>query len=141
MNRYFSKRSGKDLFFKLKILYVHTLLNHRIRWNFLYCTYNQIIFFKLTLTCQHSYALSIYGPKIILDRPNHFGRVPIVLDRSKLFWTGLSYFGQVKIIRNSPEKSNLYLTKTVWTWPKQFAPAQNKLDGPKSFWTYKRTRH
>ena len=32
--------------------------------------------------------LSFYGFKIILDRPNHFGRVPIVLDGSNLFGLG-----------------------------------------------------
>ena len=32
------------------------------------------------------YALSFYGPKMILDRPNHFGRVPIILDGPNLFW-------------------------------------------------------
>ena len=29
------------------------------------------------------------GPKMILDRPNHFGPVPIVLDSSNLFWSGV----------------------------------------------------
>ena len=37
------------------------------------------------------YALSFYGTKIILDRPNNFGRVPIVLDGSNSFWTGSNY--------------------------------------------------
>ena len=32
-------------------------------------------------------------------------------------------------------------TKTIWTRPKQFVPVQNNLDGPKSYWTYRRTRH
>ena len=31
-----------------------------------------------------SYALSFFGSKMILDCPNNFGRVPIVLERSKL---------------------------------------------------------
>ena len=31
---------------------------------------------------QMAYALSFYGSKIVLDRPNHFGRVPIVLGGS-----------------------------------------------------------
>ena len=44
------------------------------------------------LTCSHEYvnisifnALSFYRSKIILDRPNHFGRVWIVLDLSNSF--------------------------------------------------------
>ena len=61
------------------------------------------------------YALSFYGTKIILDRPNNFGRVPIVLDGSNSFWSGPNHFGQVQIIKISPEKSNLNLTKTIWT--------------------------
>ena len=36
----------------------------------------------------------------LLDRPNHFGRVPIVLDKSNSFWTGPIHFGQVQIIKN-----------------------------------------
>ena len=59
------------------------------------------------------YALSFYGTKIILDRPNNFGRVPIVLDGSNSFWSGPNHFGQVQIIKISPEKSNLNLTKTI----------------------------
>ena len=39
---------------------------------------------KIHERCLTSDALSFYGSKTILDRPNHFGRVPIVLDRSKL---------------------------------------------------------
>ena len=47
------------------------------------------------------YVLSFYGSKMILDRPNDFGQVPIVmvtyghvqfvLVRSKSFWTGPNY--------------------------------------------------
>ena len=44
------------------------------------------------------YALSFYGSKIIFDRPNNFGRVPIVLDVSSLFWSGPNHFGQVQIM-------------------------------------------
>ena len=29
----------------------------------------------------------------------------------------------------------------IWTRPKHFVPDQNNLDGPKSFWTNRRTRH
>ena len=62
---------------------------------------------------------------MILDRPNNFGRVPIVLDGSNSFWLSPIYFGQVQIIKISPEKSNLYLIKMIWTRPKQFVPVQN----------------
>ena len=41
----------------------------------------------------------------------------------------------------SPEKSNLNLTKIILTHPKQFVSVQNNLNGPKSCWTYRRTRH
>ena len=47
---------------------------------------------------------------MILEHPNDFGRVPNVLDRSDLFWSGSNHFGQVQIIKISPEKSNLNLT-------------------------------
>ena len=50
------------------------------------------------------YVLSFYVSKTILDRPNYFGQVPIVLDRSNVFWSGLNHFGQVKIKEISPEK-------------------------------------
>ena len=65
-----------------------------------------------------SNALSFYGSKIILDRQNNIGGVQIVLDKSKFK-------------KDSPDKSNLNLTKMIWTRPKQFAPVQNNLDGPK----------
>ena len=78
---------------------------------------------------------------LFLDCPNNFGRVPIVLDQSNSFWSGPNNFGQVQIIEISPEKSNLNLTKMVCTRPKQFVPVQNNLEGAKSFWTYRRTRH
>ena len=47
---------------------------------------------------------------MILDRPNHLGRVPIVLVNPK-------HFGQVQIIK-SPGSSNLNLIKMIWTRPK-----------------------
>ena len=34
-----------------------------------------------------------------LDRLNNFGRVPIVLDRSNLFWLGPYNFGEVQMIK------------------------------------------
>ena len=89
----------------------------------------------------YPYALSFYGSKIILDHPNQFGWVPIVLDGPNLFWSGPNHFGQIQIIKISPEKSNVNLTKMIWIWPKWFGTEQNNLDGPKSFWTYKRTRY
>ena len=52
---------------------------------------------------------------MILDRPNHFGQALIVC------------FGWVKIIRISPEKSTLNLTKMIWTQPKQSGLSQNNL--------------
>ena len=42
-----------------------------------------------------SNAFSFYWSEIILDRPNHFGRVPIVLDKPNLFRSGPNNFGQV----------------------------------------------
>ena len=53
-----------------------------------------------------TYALSFYGSKTILDRPNQFGWVPIVLGGPNLFWSGSNHFGQIQIIEISPEKSN-----------------------------------
>ena len=50
---------------------------------------------------------------MILDSPNHFGQVPIVLVGSNLFWSDPNHFGQVQIIKISPKKSNLKLTKAV----------------------------
>ena len=78
------------------------------------------------------YALSFYGSKMILDCPNNFGQVPIVLFGSihiilvvsKSFWAGPN-------LKISPEKSNLNLTKIIWTQPKQSLLLQNNLDGPK----------
>ena len=61
-----------------------------------------------------SYALSFYGFKKILDCPNHFGRVFIVLDGSNLFCSGSNHLGQVQIIKIIPEKSNLNLTEMIW---------------------------
>ena len=71
---------------------------------------------------------------MILDRLNHFGRVPIILGRSNLFWLGPNHFGQAEIIKISPEKSNMNLTKMIWTRPKQFALNQNNLYPSKTIW-------
>ena len=77
---------------------------------------------------------------MILDLPKDFGWVPIVLDGFNLLWLDPNYFGQVQIIKISPEKSNLNLTKMIWTRPKQFGPDQNNLDNPKSFLIYRRDK-
>ena len=75
-----------------------------------------------------TYALSFYGSKMILDRPNHFGRVPIVLVGTNSFWSGPNHYGQVKIIKISNEKSNLNLTKIMRPRPKQFGQSKIILD-------------
>ena len=52
------------------------------------------------------YALSFYGSKMILT-------VQIILVEYLSFWTGPNHFGQVQIIKISPEKSNLSLTQMI----------------------------
>ena len=54
---------------------------------------------------------------MMLDRPNHLGRVRIIF---KIFKTGPICFGRVQIIKISQEKSNLNLTELIWTQPIQF---------------------
>ena len=77
-------------------------------------------------------AFSFYGSKIILDRPNHFGQAPIVLDEPNSFWSGPNHFGQVqirvhlfweghKILRNLP----LLLSSVV--------PVKNKVEISQDF--------
>jgi hypothetical protein len=56
---------------------------------------------------------------MFLDRPNHFGQVPIILNKSNLFWLAPNHFEQAQIMNISPEKSNLNLTKIILTQPKQ----------------------
>ena len=86
--------------------------------------------------------------------PNHFGRVPIVLDGSNLFWLGSNHFRQVQILKISHKKlfwtwpkwfgldqNDLEPIKIIWTRPKQFVSVQNNLDGPKSFLSYRKARH
>ena len=79
---------------------------------------------------------------MILDHPNHFGQVPIILVSSSAFWSGPNHYGQVQIIEISLEKSNLKLTKIMWLQPKQFGirPKQFVLL-KNNFWTYRRRRH
>jgi hypothetical protein len=57
---------------------------------------------------------------MILNRPNNFGWMGSIR-----FGSGPNHFGQVQIIKISPEKSNLNLTKTIWSQPKQFGTVQN----------------
>ena len=71
---------------------------------------------------------------MILDNPNHFGRVPIVLDRSNMFLSGQNHFGQVQILKVSTEKSNLSLTKMFWHWIKLFRTVKNNLYQSKTIW-------
>ena len=81
------------------------------------------------------YALSFYGFKMILDCPNHFGRVPIVLDWSNSFWWGPNHFESIQIIKFGPQKSNLNLTKIIFIQPKLFGLDQNNLHPSKTIWT------
>ena len=72
---------------------------------------------------------------MILDRPNHFGRVPIVLAGSNSFWSGPNHFGQVQIIKFNPENSNLNLTEMIWTRPKRIGSVRNDWYLTKMIWT------
>ena len=65
--------------------------------------------------------------------PNNFGQVPIVFDESNS--SGQNNFGQVQIIKISPEKSDLNLTKMIWTWPKWFGSDQNSFYPSKTIWS------
>ena len=62
---------------------------------------------------------------MILDHPNYFGRVPIVLVMSKSFWLGPNHFGQVHIRLLWTNFYNLDLYKMIWTRPKQIGPVQD----------------
>ena len=101
---------------KSDTIFSHTYLWGKPHWSFMPCLWVQIILVEY---------------KLFWTGPIHFGRVQIILE----------WFGQVQIVKSSPEKSNLNLTKMIWTQPKLFGPDQNNLDGSKSFWTYKRTKH
>ena len=62
--------------------------------------------------------------------PNHFGRVctncfGLRFGRFEF----RNHFGQVQIIKVSPKKSNLNLTKMIWIRPKQFVPVQKNWKG------------
>ena len=66
---------------------------------------------------------------------NRFGRVQFVLVESKSCWTGPNHVGQVQIIKISPEKSNINLTKMILTQSKLFGHDQNNLYPSKIIWT------
>ena len=79
------------------------------------------------------------GKYILLwSGPNRFGD-----------WSGPNHFVQVQIWLFWTNFFNLDLSKMIWTRTKQIGPVQkdwyildqNYLDGPKSFWTCRRTRH
>ena len=72
---------------------------------------------------------------MILDHPNCFGRLQIVLIGSKLFWSGQTHFGQVQIRLLWTSFYNLDPTKIIWTRPNRIGFNQNKLDSTKMIWT------
>ena len=84
--------------------------------------------------------MPFYRSKIILDRPNCFVLLQIVLVESKSFWLGPN-----RLVRS--ERTEILAGQVhirffiIWTRPKWFLLDQNDLDGPKSVWTHKRTRH
>ena len=53
--------------------------------------------------------------------------VQIILVEYQPFWIGSIRFGRVQIIKISPEKSSLNLTKMIWTRPKQFGRSKIKI--------------
>ena len=83
---------------------------------------------KGTSKWKGSYALSFHGSKTILDRPNNFDRVLIVLDRSNSFWLGPNHFGLVQFI-------NLVQKSVIGTRPKWFRSNQNNSDPTKTICT------
>ena len=75
----------------------------------------------------------LYRPKMILDRPNCFGQIQIVLVIPKSFWSDLNHFGQVQIRlfwtnfydldptkKIGPVQNNWYSTKMIWTVQNHF---------------------
>ena len=83
---------------------------------------------------------------MILDRPNCFWRIKIVLVKSKSFLSVPNNFGQVQIVLVRLVSSGLFFIiwtcpKWFWTWPKWIGP----VPGAKSFRTHthtcRRTRH
>jgi hypothetical protein len=86
------------------------------------------------------FSMLLSRPSIILDRPNCFRRLEIILIGSKLFWLGPNHFDQVQIRLFWTIFYNLDLSKMIWTQLKQIVSVQNDLGGPKSFLTPRRTR-
>ena len=76
-----------------------------------------------------------YRFKIILDRPNCFGWVQIVLVGSKSFWSGPKHFGQVQIRLFCSNFYNLDQSEIILTWTIQIGPIQNNWYSTKMIWT------
>ena len=98
-----------------------------------------------------SYALSFCRSKMILDLPDFFGQITncfgpaqFIFVRLKSFCSGPNYKNQSRKIWFKPDLNDLDQVKMIcWIDPTKIicTPIQNNLDGPKSFWTYRRTRH
>ena len=71
---------------------------------------------------------------MILDCPNCFGQVQLILIGSKLFWSGPNHFGHVQIRFFWTNFYNLNLSKTIWTQPKRIEPVQNVWYSTKIIW-------
>ena len=76
-------------------------------------------------------ALSIYKFKMILDHPNCFWRVQIVLVWSNSFWLGPNDFR----LFWANFICNMDLSKIIWTQQKQIGPFQNYWYLTKIIWT------
>ena len=57
---------------------------------------------------------------------NDFWAVKIILVKYQSFQSGPNHFGQVHIVKISPEKSNLNLTKVIWTVQNNFGPRERQ---------------
>ena len=86
--------------------------------------------FNLERKILKTYALSFYRSKMIFDRPNCFGRVQVVLIRSKLFWLDHN-----QIILVTFKLNFSALSFIIWTCLKWFGPHQNKLDSSRTIGT------
>ena len=78
--------------------------------------------------------LSFYGSKIILEHPNCFGQLQIILVPSKSFWLGPNHFGQLQIKFFWYNFYNLDLSKMIWTQPKWIGPVHNDWYSTKRIW-------
>ena len=72
---------------------------------------------------------------MILERPNHFGQLTIILVGYKLFWLGPNHFGQVQIRLFWTNFYNLNLSKMIWIQPKQIESDKNDYNSNKMIWT------